>query len=92
MRIPPRHTRGPWTAAFARGTDPPVAALAATGAVPPAVVPHRVGVPAGAVRDVVAGRPRSRPAGQGARAAAVARHGLSRSPDDGERLRKEVTR
>ncbi|MET7291052.1 hypothetical protein ABZS79_02645 [Streptomyces griseoloalbus] len=44
------------------------------------------------VRGFVAGPPRARPAGGGARAAAPARHGLSRFPDDGERLLKEVAR
>ncbi|MFJ6087833.1 glycosyltransferase [Streptomyces sp. NPDC092369] len=75
----------------------PVVALATTEvteAVPDGagVVSNRMDVLTEAVRDFVADPVRARLVGEGARAAALARYGLSRFLDDWERLLKEVTR
>ncbi|MEU3253553.1 glycosyltransferase [Streptomyces sp. NPDC006997] len=75
----------------------PVVALATTEvteAVPPGagVVSNRVDVLTDAVRDFVADPLHARVVGDGARAAALARYGLTRFLDDWERLLKEVTR
>ncbi|MBQ1099556.1 glycosyltransferase [Streptomyces sp. NPDC097107] len=75
----------------------PVVALATTEvteAVPPGagVVSNRIDVLTDAVRDFLADPPHARTAGDGARAAALSRYGLSRFLDDWERLLKEVTR
>ncbi|PZG88328.1 glycosyl transferase [Streptomyces sp. NTH33] len=75
----------------------PVVALATTEvteAVPPGagVVSNRIDVLTEAVRDFVADPLHARMAGEGARAAALARYGLTRFLDDWERLLKEVTR
>ena len=75
----------------------PVAALATTEvteAVPPGagVVSNRIDVLTDAVRDFAADPLHARMIGEGARAAALARYGLSRFLDDWERLLKEVTR
>lgn len=75
----------------------PVVALATTEvteAVPPGagVVSNRIDVLTEAVRDFVADPAHARAVGEGARAAALARYGLSRFLDDWERLLKEVTR
>jgi glycosyltransferase involved in cell wall biosynthesis len=75
----------------------PVVALATTEvteAVPPGagVVSNRIDVLTDAVRDFVADPLHARTVGEGARAAALARYGLSRFLDDWERLLKEVTR
>ncbi|MEY9485307.1 glycosyltransferase involved in cell wall biosynthesis [Streptomyces calvus] len=72
----------------------PVVALATTEAVPAGagVVSNRIDVLTEAVRDFVADPLRARLAGERARAAALARYGLSRFLDDWERLLKEVTR
>ncbi|GAA4946507.1 glycosyltransferase [Streptomyces heliomycini] len=75
----------------------PVVALATTEvteAVPPGagVVSNRVDVLTDAVRDFVADPAHARRTGERARAAALARYGLSRFLDDWERLLKEVTR
>jgi glycosyltransferase involved in cell wall biosynthesis len=75
----------------------PVVALATTEvteAVPPGagVVSNRIDVLTDAVRDFIADPLHARMVGEGARAAALARYGLSRFLDDWERLLKEVTR
>ncbi|GGL81834.1 glycosyl transferase [Streptomyces fumigatiscleroticus] len=75
----------------------PVVALATTEvteAVPPGagVVSNRIDVLTDAVRDFLADPLHARTVGEGARAAALARYGLSRFLDDWERLLKEVTR
>ncbi|MFB8771810.1 glycosyltransferase [Streptomyces broussonetiae] len=75
----------------------PVVALATTEvteAVPPGagVVSNRIDVLTDAVRDFVADPLHARVVGDGARAAALARYGLTRFLDDWERLLKEVTR
>ncbi|AWT46193.1 MULTISPECIES: glycosyltransferase [Streptomyces] len=75
----------------------PVVALATTEvaeAVPPGagVVSNRPDVLHDAVRDFVADPPHARAVGESARAAALARYGLTRFLDDWERLLKEVTR
>ncbi|POX43705.1 glycosyl transferase [Streptomyces sp. Ru71] len=75
----------------------PVVALATTEvteAVPEGagVVSNRIDVLKDAVRDFVADPLRARAVGEGARAAALARYGLTRFLDDWERLLKEVTR
>jgi glycosyltransferase involved in cell wall biosynthesis len=75
----------------------PVVALAtteATEAVPPGagVVSNRVDVLTQAVRDFLADPPHARAVGEAARAAALARYGLTRFLDDWERLLKEVAR
>ncbi|WP_320784402.1 glycosyltransferase [Streptomyces sp. CRN 30] len=75
----------------------PVVALATTEvteAVPPGagVVSNRIDVLTDAVRDFLADPHRARAAGEKARAAALARYGLSRFLTDWERLLKEVTR
>ena len=75
----------------------PVVALATTEvteAVPPGagVVSNRIDVLTDSVRDFVADPLHARLVGEGARAAALARYGLSRFLDDWERLLKEVTR
>jgi glycosyltransferase involved in cell wall biosynthesis len=75
----------------------PVVALATTEvaeAVPPGagVVSNRIDVLQDAVRDFVADPLLARAAGESARAAALARYGLTRFLDDWERLLKEVTR
>ncbi len=75
----------------------PVVALATTEvteAVPPGagVVSHRIDVLQDAVRDFLADPPHARSVGEGARAAALARYGLTRFLDDWERLLKEVAR
>ncbi|MBY8869265.1 glycosyltransferase [Streptomyces sennicomposti] len=75
----------------------PVVALATTEvteAVPPGagVVSNRIDVLADAVRDFVADPLYARTVGEAARAAALARYGLTRFLDDWERLLKEVTR
>ncbi|CAL9392259.1 hypothetical protein SUDANB145_01289 [Streptomyces sp. enrichment culture] len=75
----------------------PVVALATTEvteAVPPGagVVSNRLDVLTDAVRDFLADPAHARAAGEKARAAALARYGLSRFLDDWERLLKEVTR
>jgi glycosyltransferase involved in cell wall biosynthesis len=75
----------------------PVVALATTEvteAVPEGagVVSNRIDVLTDAVRDFVADPLHARAVGEGARAAALARYGLSRFLDDWERLLKEVTR
>ncbi|MFI1421179.1 glycosyltransferase [Streptomyces sp. NPDC020731] len=75
----------------------PVVALATTEvteAVPPGagVVSNRVDVLTDAVRDFVADPALARRTGERARAAVLARYGLSRFLDDWERLLKEVTR
>jgi hypothetical protein len=75
----------------------PVVALATTEvteAVPEGagVVSNRMDVLTEAVRDFVADPVHARLVGEGARAAALARYGLSRFLDDWERLLKEVTR
>ncbi|MER7405009.1 glycosyltransferase [Streptomyces sp. NPDC000070] len=75
----------------------PVVALATTEvteAVPPGagVVSNRIDELARAVRDFVADPLHARRVGEGARAAALARYGLSRFLDDWERLLKEVAR
>ncbi|MGC0373884.1 glycosyltransferase [Streptomyces sp. SAI-229] len=75
----------------------PVVALATTEvteAVPPGagVVSNRVDVLTDAVRDFVTDPAHARRTGERARAAALARYGLSRFLDDWERLLKEVTR
>jgi glycosyltransferase involved in cell wall biosynthesis len=75
----------------------PVVALATTEvteAVPDGagVVSNRIDVLTEAVRDFVADPLHARMVGEGARAAALARYGLSRFLDDWERLFKEVTR
>ncbi|MEZ3179062.1 glycosyltransferase [Streptomyces pimonensis] len=75
----------------------PVVALATTEvteAVPPGAgaVSNRVDVLTDAVRDFVADPALARRTGERARAAALARYGLSRFLDDWERLLKEVTR
>jgi glycosyltransferase involved in cell wall biosynthesis len=75
----------------------PVVALATTEvteAVPPGagVVSNRIDVLTDAVRDFAADPPHARAAGARARAAALARYGLTRFLDDWERLLKEVTR
>ncbi|MBT2415633.1 glycosyltransferase family 4 protein [Streptomyces sp. ISL-12] len=75
----------------------PVVALATTEvteAVPPGagVVSNRLDVLTDAVRDFLADPAHARAVGEKARAAALARYGLSRFLDDWERLLKEVTR
>ncbi|MEV0975522.1 glycosyltransferase [Streptomyces sp. NPDC049915] len=75
----------------------PVVALATTEvteAVPEGagVVSNRIDVLKDAVRDFVADPLHARAVGEGARAAALARYGLTRFLDDWERLLKEVTR
>ncbi|MFF5104405.1 glycosyltransferase [Streptomyces sp. NPDC000134] len=75
----------------------PVVALATTEvteAVPPGagVVSNRIDVLTDAVRDFLADPAHARAVGERARAAALARYGLSRFLDDWERLLKEVTR
>ncbi|MFI2506537.1 glycosyltransferase [Streptomyces sp. NPDC018972] len=75
----------------------PVVALATTEvteAVPPGagVVSNRIDVLTDAVRDFAADPQHARRTGERARAAALARYGLSRFLDDWERLLKEVTR
>ncbi|MEU6404795.1 glycosyltransferase [Streptomyces sp. NPDC046985] len=75
----------------------PVVALATTEvaeAVPPGAgaVSNRIDVLTDAVRDFVADPLYARSAGAAARAAALARYGLTRFLDDWERLLKEVTR
>ncbi|MDQ0757699.1 glycosyltransferase [Streptomyces canus] len=75
----------------------PVVALATTEvteAVPPGagVVSNRIDVLQDAVRDFLADPPHARTVGEGARAAALARYGLTRFLDDWERLLKEVAR
>jgi glycosyltransferase involved in cell wall biosynthesis len=75
----------------------PVVALATTEvteAVPPdaGVVSNRIDVLTDAVRDFLADPLHARTVGDGARAAALSRYGLSRFLDDWERLLKEVTR
>ncbi|WP_324786863.1 glycosyltransferase [Streptomyces sp. H51] len=75
----------------------PVVALATTEvaeAVPDGagVVSNRIDVLTDAVRDFVADPLHARAVGDGARAAALARYGLTRFLDDWERLLKEVTR
>ncbi|MFF8593390.1 glycosyltransferase [Streptomyces sp. NPDC015220] len=75
----------------------PVVALATTevgDAVPPGagVVSNRIDVLTDAVRDFVADPLYARSVGEAARAAALARYGLTRFLDDWERLLKEVTR
>ncbi|MGW7262199.1 glycosyltransferase [Streptomyces sp. NPDC054842] len=75
----------------------PVVALATTEAgeaVPPGagVVSNRIDVLTDAVRDFLADPSYARAVGEKARAAALARYGLSRFLDDWERLLKEVTR
>ncbi|GGT93820.1 hypothetical protein GCM10010244_18900 [Streptomyces coeruleorubidus] len=75
----------------------PVVALATTEvteAVPPGagVVSNRIDELTRAVRDFVADPLHARMVGEGARAAALARYGLSRFLDDWERLLKEVAR
>ncbi|GAA2461501.1 glycosyltransferase [Streptomyces glaucus] len=75
----------------------PVVALATTEvteAVPPGagVVTNRIDVLTDAVREFLADPLRARTAGDTARAAALARYGLSRFLNDWERLLKEVTR
>jgi glycosyltransferase involved in cell wall biosynthesis len=75
----------------------PVVALATTEvteAVPPGagVVSNRIDVLQDAVRDFLADPLHARTVGDGARAAALARHGLARFLDDWERLLKEVAR
>ncbi|MEU1054357.1 glycosyltransferase [Streptomyces sp. NPDC005876] len=75
----------------------PVVALATTEvteAVPPGagVVSNRIDVLTDAVRDFLADPEHARAVGERARAAALARYGLSRFLDDWERLLKEVTR
>ncbi|MFI6934144.1 glycosyltransferase [Streptomyces sp. NPDC050287] len=75
----------------------PVVALATTEvteAVPPGagVVSNRIDVLQDAVRDFLADPLHARMVGEGARAAALARYGLTRFLDDWERLLKEVAR
>ncbi|MEU0198304.1 MULTISPECIES: glycosyltransferase [unclassified Streptomyces] len=75
----------------------PVVALATTEvteAVPPGagVVSNRIDELTGAVRDFLTDPLHARMVGEGARAAALARYGLSRFLDDWERLLKEVAR
>jgi glycosyltransferase involved in cell wall biosynthesis len=75
----------------------PVVALATTEvteAVPPGagVVSNRIDVLQDAVRDFVADPLHARTVGERARAAALARYGLTRFLDDWERLLKEVAR
>ncbi|MFI5677521.1 glycosyltransferase [Streptomyces cellulosae] len=75
----------------------PVVALATTEvteAVPQGagVVSHRIDVLQDAVRDFLADPQHARTVGEGARAAALARYGLTRFLDDWERLLKEVAR
>ncbi|CAM5576880.1 glycosyltransferase [Streptomyces fumanus] len=75
----------------------PVVALATTEvteAVPPGagVVSNRIDVLTDAVRGFLADPSHAREVGAAARAAALARYGLSRFLDDWERLLKEVTR
>ncbi|WP_030664118.1 glycosyltransferase [Streptomyces cellulosae] len=75
----------------------PVVALATTEvteAVPPGagVVSNRIDVLQDAVRDFLADPLHARTVGEGARAAALARYGLTRFLDDWERLLKEVAR
>jgi glycosyltransferase involved in cell wall biosynthesis len=75
----------------------PVVALATTEvseAVPPGagVVSNRIDVLTEAVRDFLADPAHARAVGEAARAAALARYGVSRFLDDWERLLKEVTR
>ncbi|MGA5898716.1 glycosyltransferase [Streptomyces venetus] len=75
----------------------PVVALATTEvteAVPPGagVVSNRIEELTDAVRDFVADPQHARVVGEGARAAALARYGLTRFLDDWERLLKEVAR
>ncbi|MGW0337362.1 glycosyltransferase [Streptomyces sp. NPDC003011] len=75
----------------------PVVALATTEvteAVPPGAgaVSNRLDVLKDAVRDFLADPLHARTVGEGARAAALARYGLTRFLDDWERLLKEVTR
>ncbi|MFI6436337.1 glycosyltransferase [Streptomyces sp. NPDC050759] len=75
----------------------PVVALATTEvteAVPPGagVVSNRIDVLQDAVRDFLADPLHARAVGEGARAAALARYGLTRFLDDWERLLKEVAR
>jgi glycosyltransferase involved in cell wall biosynthesis len=75
----------------------PVVALATTEvteAVPAGagVVSNRIDELTRAVRDFVADPLHARMVGEGARAAALARYGLSRFLDDWERLLKEVAR
>ncbi|MFI2432908.1 glycosyltransferase [Streptomyces sp. NPDC018693] len=75
----------------------PVVALATTEvteAVPPGagVVSNRIDVLTDAVRDFVADPLHARVVGEGARAAALSRYGLTRFLNDWERLLKEVTR
>ncbi|MEU3845086.1 glycosyltransferase [Streptomyces sp. NPDC028635] len=75
----------------------PVVALATTEvseAVPEGagVVSNRIDVLKDAVRDFVADPLHARAVGEGARAAVLARYGLTRFLDDWERLLKEVTR
>ncbi|GGW74803.1 hypothetical protein [Streptomyces griseoloalbus] len=77
MRIPPRHAHGSWTTSCARGPHP--------CAVP--VTPDRVDEPVRRGRTTG-----TDPLPAVADAAAPTRYGLSRFPDDGERLPKEVTR